>query len=180
VSRLGSTARICGPANALPSTIRRVGNRRQSVGLGREADTILGQLRMLRRDLLRNPYVDAAEHGLTGPQVTVMALLVSKGPLSLTDLSRSLSMSHSTASGIVDRLETRGLVRRTADAADRRRTAITVTEGVRRYVRELEEGPSGRLVRLLRAATPSQRVAIKKGLTLLCKLLRSSDAPRRA
>jgi MarR family transcriptional regulator, organic hydroperoxide resistance regulator len=140
----------------------------------READTILGQLRMLRRDLFRNPYADAAEHGLTGPQVTVMALLVSKGPLTLTELSRSLSMSHSTASGIVDRLERRGLVRRTTDAADRRRTAIAVTESVRRYVRQLEEGPSGRLVRVLRNATPVQRAAIKRGLTLLCELLDSS------
>jgi DNA-binding MarR family transcriptional regulator len=140
----------------------------------READTILGQLRMLRRDLLRNPYADAAEHGLTGPQVMVMALLVSKGPLTLTELSRSLSMSHSTASGIVDRLETRGLVRRTTDAADRRRTAIAVTESVRRYVHQLEEGPSGRLVRVLRIATPVQRAAIKRGLTLLCELINSS------
>jgi DNA-binding MarR family transcriptional regulator len=146
--------------------------------LARDADAILSQLRMLRRDVLRNPYADAAEHGLTGPQVTVMALVVSKGPLTLTELSRSLSMSHSTASGIVDRLETRGLVRRTPDAADRRRTAITVTEGVRRYVRELEEGPSGRLVRVLRTATPAQRAVIKRGLTLLCELLGSSGAPR--
>jgi DNA-binding MarR family transcriptional regulator len=156
------------------STIRRVRSRRLDAGVVREADTILGQLRMLRRDLFRNPYADAAEHGLTGPQVTVMALLVSKGPLTLTELSRSLSMSHSTASGIVDRLERRGLVRRTTDAADRRRTAIAVTESVRRYVRQLEEGPSGRLVRVLRNATPVQRAAIKRGLTLLCELLDSS------
>jgi DNA-binding MarR family transcriptional regulator len=111
---------------------------------------------------------------MTGPQVTVMACLVSRGPLTLTELSRTLGMSHSTASGIVDRLQSRGLVRRAEDAADRRRTSIEVTEAVRRYVRELEEGPSGRLVRVLAAATPTQRAAIKKGLTLLCDLLGSS------
>lgn len=155
-----------------------VPDHRQNAGLAREAETILGQLRVLRRDLLRNPFADAAQHGLTGPQVTVMALLVSRGSLSLTELSRSLSMSHSTASGIVDRLEARGLVRRTADAADRRRTVIAVTENVRRYVRELEEGPSGRLVRVLGTATPAQRAAIKKGLTLLCKILGRQEAPR--
>jgi DNA-binding MarR family transcriptional regulator len=161
----------------MASTIRRVKQRRHA-SMAREADRILGQLRILRRDLLRNPYADAAEHGLTGPQVTVMAQLVTKGPLTLTDLSRSLSMSHSTASGIVDRLETRGLVRRTADTADRRRTAIAVTDGVRRYVRELEEGPAGKLVKVLRTATPVQRAVIRRGLTLLCELLGASGTRR--
>ncbi len=114
---------------------------------------------------------------MTGPQVTVMACLVSRGPIALTELSRTLGMSHSTASGIVDRLQSRGLVRRTEDAADRRRTSIEVTEAVRRYVRELEEGPSGRLVGVLAVATPSQRAAIKKGLELLRDLLSSHRKP---
>jgi MarR family transcriptional regulator, organic hydroperoxide resistance regulator len=164
--------------DGLASTITRVRNHRQKAALVRAAETILAQLRRLRRDLLRNPYADAAGHGLTGPQVMVMALLVSKGPLTLTELSRALGMSHSTASGIVDRLEARDLVRRAADPDDRRRTAIAVTDGVRRYVRELEEGPSGRLVRALVAATPVQRSAITHGLSLLCELLDSSQHRR--
>jgi len=114
---------------------------------------------------------------MTGPQVTVMASRVSRGPITLTELSRTLGMSHSTASGIVDRLQARGLVRRAEDAADRRRTSIEVTEAVRRYVRELEVGPSGRLMGVLAAATPTQRVAIKKGLELRRDLLGASRKP---
>ncbi len=163
----------------LDITITRVPHSEQDSVTAREAETILGQLRMLRRDLLRNPFADAAERGLTGPQVTVMTRLVTRGPLTLTELSRSLSMSHSTASGIVDRLEARGLVRRSTDAADRRRTTIAVTDRVTRYVRQLAEGPSGRLARLLRRATPAQRAAIKRGLTLLCTLLERADDDRR-
>src|SRR5262249_28787877 len=104
---------------------------------------------------------------------------VRKGAMTLTELSRSLGMSHSSASGIVDRLEARGLVRRTEDTRDRRRTSIAVTEGVRRYVRELEEGPSGRLARALAAATPVQRAAIGKGLRLLRDLLAADGGTRR-
>ncbi len=74
----GASARL--GANTLSSTIRRVRKHQPHAGLARDADAILGQLRTLRRALLRNPYADAAAHGLTGPQVTVMALLVSKGP----------------------------------------------------------------------------------------------------
>ena len=147
--------------------------RRQDSALRQQAEEILATVRVLWRDLLRNPYADAEQHGMTGPQITVMACLVSKGPMTLTELSRSLGMSHSSASGIVDRLQARGLVRRTEDATDRRRTSIEVTEAVQRYVRELEVGPSGRLVEALGNATPAQRVAIKRGLDLLCHLLGS-------
>lgn len=137
-----------------------------------EAEEILALVRVLRRDLLRNPTEDAEGAGLTGPQVSVMACLVGRGATTLTDLSRMLGMNHSTASGIVDRLQSRGLVRRTQDPADQRRTRILVTEKVTRYVHELQEGPSGRLARALAGASAAQRRAIKKSLTLLCELLR--------
>ncbi len=136
-----------------------------------ETEEILAHLRALRRDLLRNPFADAAGSGLTGPQVTVMACLVGAGPLTLTGLSQQLGISHSTASGIVDRLQARGLVRRTPDTEDRRRTRIIVTEDVTRYVRDLEEGPSGRLAAALANVSPAQRRAIREGLRLLRELL---------
>ena len=139
--------------------------------LAAEAQEILGLLRALRRDLARNPFADAERSGLTGPQVTAMTCLVTRGALTLTELSRAMGTSHSTASGIVDRLEARGLVRRTPDVADRRRTRIVVTEEVTRYVQELEEGPPGRLVAALRRASPRQRRAIRQGLALLRELL---------
>jgi DNA-binding MarR family transcriptional regulator len=145
--------------------------------LARDADEILAKVRGLWRELLRNPHVEAEQSGITGPQVTVMACLVARGPTTLTELSRTLGMSHSSASGIVDRLEARELVRRTADVTDRRRTSIEVTEAVRRYVRELEDGPSGRLVRVLEAASAADRAAIKKGLKLLSDLLGSRRTP---
>src|ERR687885_703833 len=117
--------------------------------LAAEAEEILGLLRALRRDLARNPFADAERSGLTGHQVTAMTCLVTRGPLTLTGLSRALATSHRTASGIVDRLQARGLVRRTPDEADRRRTRIVVTEEVTQYVRELEDGPAGRVAAAL-------------------------------
>ena len=142
-----------------------------------EAEEILVHVKALQRTMLRNPLADAERSGLTGPQVNVMACLVRRGPITLTELSRHVGMSHSTASGIVDRLQSRGFVRRTKDATDRRRTRIAVTEKVARYVRELEEGPSGRLAATLERATADQRNAIRKGLKLLRELLEAPAAP---
>lgn len=144
---------------------------RHSPAVMRQAEETLVHIRALWKDLFRNPYAEAAESGVTGPQVTVMTFLVTRGPLTLTDLSRLIGMSHSTASGIVDRLEARGLVRRSPDPKDQRRTAIAITDKVTRYVRELESGPSGRLAAALANATPDQRRAIAEGLETLRAVL---------
>jgi DNA-binding MarR family transcriptional regulator len=144
---------------------------RRDPALMRETEDVLAHIRALWRTLFRNPFVEAEESGLTGPQVTVIASLVTRGPMMLTELSRTLGMSHSTASGIVDRLESRGLVQRNPDAADKRRTRIVVTDKVTRYVNELEAGPAGRLSTALATATLEQRRAIAKGLQLLRELV---------
>ena len=137
----------------------------------REAEETLADVRTLWRVLFRDPFEEAREGGLTGPQVRLMACLVARGPLTLTVLSRTLGMSHSTASGIVDRLEARGLVRRSPDATDRRRTAIEITDNVARYVGELEAGPAGRLASVLEQASADQRRVIRRGLRTLRRLL---------
>ncbi|HEX2360712.1 MAG TPA: MarR family transcriptional regulator [Jiangellaceae bacterium] len=152
---------------------------RREPALTRETEATLAHIRALWRDLFRNPFAEAEASGLTGPQVTLIASLVSRGPMTLTELSRALGMSHSTASGIVDRLASRGLLQRTPDATDRRRRRIVVTDKVTRYVRELEAGPAGRLATALAAATTEQRRSITRGLQLLRELL-DRAGPRKA
>ena len=140
-----------------------------------EAQEIVAHVRALRRDLLHATTADVGpdieRSGLTGPQISAMTHLVMQGPTTLTELSRAMGISHSTASGIVDRLQARGLVQRTQDSADRRYTRVSVTEQVQRYVEQLGEGPLGRLADALERATPQQRQTIREGLVLLRQLL---------
>jgi MarR family transcriptional regulator, organic hydroperoxide resistance regulator len=148
--------------------------------IAQQAEDTLAHVRVLWRHLFRNPFTEAREHGVTTPQVTVISCLLTRGPMTLTELSRILGMGHSTASGIVDRLESRGLLSRSRDAADNRRTTITVSDRVTRYVRELEAGPSGRLAAVLASATADQRRTIADGLQVLRELLEGSTQLARA
>lgn len=143
-----------------------------------EAEDIVAEIRGLRRALFRHPSEEGERHGVTGPQRSVMACLVARGPMTVTEISGALGMGHSTASGIVDRLESRGLVRRSEDAADRRRTRIAVTSKVTSYVSRLEMGPFGVLAQGLAAASAEDRHAIRKGLKLLRDLLRERTSPQ--
>lgn len=65
--------------------------------------------------------------GLTGPQVAVLQIVARLGPTPVTVLARSVHLSAGTASGIIDRLERRGLVRRARSDADRRTVLISIT-----------------------------------------------------
>ncbi len=129
------------------------------------------------RQILRKPLeTEIAQGDLTGPQRSVMEALVHSGGLSVKQLSRSVGLSHSTVSGIVDRLEARGLVRRTANAADRRLSIITITRTVREY---LQTGlPAPRLspiVQALSGASPAQQTSIVDALRTLHNLLTNCE-----
>jgi DNA-binding MarR family transcriptional regulator len=136
-----------------------------------QAQEIVAHIRALRRDLLCASADDIARSGLTGPQVSVMAHLVMHGPTTVTELARELGISHSTVSGIVDRLQARSLVQRIQDDADRRYTRIRVTERVDHYVQNMEVGAFGRLATALGNATDEERRTIRDGLALLRALL---------
>jgi DNA-binding MarR family transcriptional regulator len=144
-----------------------------------EAHAVMEHVRALRQELLTGapePVGDEAGSGLTGPQVAAMTHLVTRGPGTVTELARALHLSHSTTSGIVDRLQARGFVTRTRDEHDRRVTRIAPTGLVTDYVQRLEVGPFGRLTRALAAASDDERRAVLDGLAALRTLL---DAERR-
>ncbi|GAA2221445.1 hypothetical protein GCM10010232_02060 [Streptomyces amakusaensis] len=69
----------------------------------------------------------AARHQLTGIQARVLALLARR-PLPMRRLAERLKCEPSNITGLVDRLEARGMVRRRADPADRRVKLVVVTD----------------------------------------------------
>lgn len=71
----------------------------------------------------------AAEHALTGAQARVLGLLAQE-PLPMRRIAERLKCEPSNITGIVDRLETRRLVERRPDPADRRiKLAAPTAEG---------------------------------------------------
>jgi len=70
----------------------------------------------------------ARQHGLTGPQVTVLKILEGFGTLSLSELGDRMSAKRSTITGIVDRMERDGLVRRRRSSEDRRVIHLEATD----------------------------------------------------
>jgi DNA-binding MarR family transcriptional regulator len=140
---------------------------------------IAAQAALMDRDLsgirraLRKPLEAEVSRGdLTVPQRAAMAVIVRHHGISLKDLSREVSLAHSTVSGIVDRLEKRGMLVRRQDPADGRITRIHPSAEVEAFVRDripvLSQCP---LEAALKRATDKERAAIAKSLQRLRELL---------
>ncbi|WP_060884842.1 MarR family winged helix-turn-helix transcriptional regulator [Streptomyces caniscabiei] len=80
----------------------------------------------------------AAEHSLTGAQARLLGLL-SLEPLPMRRLAQKLRCEPSNVTGIVDRLEARGLVERRPDPNDRRVKLAAATDDGRRVARSLRD-----------------------------------------
>ncbi|HEX4211853.1 MAG TPA: MarR family transcriptional regulator [Candidatus Dormibacteraeota bacterium] len=66
------------------------------------------------------------DHGLT-PQQAQMLCRLHPGPVRMAELSRALHLEKSSLTGLVDRVEARGLVSRRRDAGDRRACQVELT-----------------------------------------------------
>ncbi|MFE6283720.1 MarR family winged helix-turn-helix transcriptional regulator [Streptomyces sp. NPDC057877] len=80
----------------------------------------------------------AADHALTGAQAKLLGLL-SLEPLPMRKLANKLKCEPSNVTGIVDRLESRGLVERRPDPVDRRVKLAAATAEGRRVAKDLRE-----------------------------------------
>ena len=125
------------------------------------------------REIIRRPLdAEFARGNLTGPQQSAIRALISSEGMSLKQLSAELGLAHSTVSGIVDRLEARGLVKRRPGKTDARLTRIAVTRAVRNFVRDtIPELSAHPLAEALRRVQPSDRRRIIDGVQALRKAL---------
>ncbi|MBF8194408.1 MarR family transcriptional regulator [Nonomuraea sp. K274] len=88
------------------------------------------------------------EHDLTPQQAQLLCLLM-RGPVGMTELTRSLHLEKSSLTGLVDRAEKRGLVARCRDSRDRRACRIALTCDGARVAVLAHEGVTERLEALM-------------------------------
>ena len=101
------------------------------------ADDLAEQLEHLARLVFRHRRAVVARHGLTPPLARALQRLDADRPRAMADLADVLECDASNVTGIVDRLEAKGLVeRRTADH-DRRAKTVAVTPTGQRLSRRL-------------------------------------------
>ncbi|WP_431919706.1 MarR family winged helix-turn-helix transcriptional regulator [Nonomuraea jabiensis] len=78
--------------------------------------------------LVQHVFADVSrERDITPQQAQLLCVLTSGDGIGMTDLSRLLHLEKPSLTGLVDRAERRGLVRRVRDDADRRACRVELT-----------------------------------------------------
>jgi len=128
-----------------------------------EAAEVVRSLRRLFKGIHEYSKALQKRSGLSSPQAWALTILDAGGQLSLRELAERMYAHPSTVSGIMERLVTRGVVRRQTDPRDRRGIRLSLT-------------PAGR--RLLRSSPPPVQVGLRRALVGMpaarLKILRES------
>jgi len=106
----------------------------------------------------RQMHLALAAHNLTPPQYAVLKIASkSPGGISVTDLAEAAGMLLPTATGILNRLEERGLVLRQRSPLDRRTQLVTVTPPALLILKEFEQRTRESIKTLLAKVNPEDR-----------------------
>src|SRR5512133_1412746 len=136
---------------------------------------------LARRRSLRDPVAASCEAlGLTAPQIHALLWLGHDGPLTMGELARRISVTDKTVTGVVDRLELDGFLRRKRDAADRRVVRARATDRGAAVSRDIEDGVTEKLVQLLGLLAPEDRRALVGILERLTERLEEPPDPHAA
>ncbi len=90
-------------------------------------EQILTALRRVTRAVDRYSRQLAQNHGLTGPQALIMTQVARSDGIGMGELARRVNLSQGTVTDIANRLESRQLLVRQRDSADRRRVTLSLT-----------------------------------------------------
>jgi DNA-binding MarR family transcriptional regulator len=117
------------------------------------ADVVLVRLSFLVQSI----YADAcAKHGLSPAQAQLLCVIKDQ-PRGMTELTRILGLERPGLTGLVDRVQQRGLVERQAVPHDRRAVMLTPTAGGKRIAEEFHAEVSERLQQLMADLPPAER-----------------------
>jgi DNA-binding MarR family transcriptional regulator len=125
-------------------------------------DAVLTASRLLLAVSARS--VAAVDDTITLPQLRLLVVLDTKGPVKLIELAEHLAVNPSTATRMVDRLTAAGRVVRTANPATRREVILELTDEGRRVVREVTEHRREEIHRIVARMEPSTRQGLVDAL----------------
>jgi DNA-binding MarR family transcriptional regulator len=113
----------------------------------------------------------ATEHNITGPQLICLYSIVNEGPLTQSALSKRYSLSASTVTGILDRLEIKGLVIRERSKSDRRKIKVNATDKGLELVKKAPSLLQDKLAEAIRKQTELEQAAITLSLERIVELM---------
>jgi DNA-binding MarR family transcriptional regulator len=146
------------------------------------ADRILDGMIRVFYEARQHSQTLKARYGITAAQLQLLKLLEKAGDHTHSELSERLYLRGSTVSGIIDRLEKRGLVRRKRSRVDRRLVRVGLSDEGRTLLASVPRGQSkfGALRHFVRELPPAEGENFARVLEKIAIFLRSKPGETKA
>ncbi len=117
----------------------------------------------------------ARDYALSVPQLLCLQCLQEKGRMSMSGIAEHMMVSVSTVTGIVDRLEKKGLLERRRLSGDRRIITITLTDSGRSLPKNTPPAVHHSIIHAVRMLSESERANLYQTLESLHRLIDGAD-----
>jgi DNA-binding MarR family transcriptional regulator len=112
---------------------------------------------------------------VSAPQVATLLTLFDEGPLSPSMIARHIMVNSSTVTGIIDRLEQKGLVFRLRNSPDRRIVTVELTESGKKLAQNAPPPIQQKIVEGLSQLSEQEMNSIVQSLTRLTEMVDAQD-----
>ncbi|CAM3825188.1 MarR family winged helix-turn-helix transcriptional regulator [Kibdelosporangium persicum] len=126
-------------------------------------DAVLAASRLLVTVSARS--IAAVDDTITIPQFRLLVVLGSEGPQKLTSVAQALGVNPSTATRMVDRLVTAGLIDRQPNPASRRELVVALTRRGRTVVSNVTKRRRAQIEQIVGQMSPTSRRGLVRALS---------------
>lgn len=145
--------------------------------VGSLADQIIAEMRPFMAHQRHKWAAQCQAYGLSMTHFQVLAILAAEGPTPMNRLADELGVGDSNLTGIIGRLEERGVVARVHDAADRRMVRAQLTSAGVDMLRRVEDTRLGHMRQLVESLTAHEQRTLLNGLKTLTTAQERVHAP---
>ena len=100
------------------------------------SDSVMIALRKIIQAIELNSRRLVKRVGLTGPQLVILQEIARCGEVTAGEIAKAVSLSQATVTGILERMEKRGLLARQRSDRDKRRILVRITKSGRQILQE--------------------------------------------
>lgn len=136
---------------------------------------IMQSLRRIFKAIQDYSHEVSDKFGITGPQLWALKTISQNENLSLSDLSRRMYLHPSTMTGLMDRLEKKGYVKRNRDQVDRRVIYLQLTAEGKKLVKRAPNPVQGRMIYGLRNLKKGELSLIYDSVKKLVEIMEAQN-----
>ena len=165
--------------NTMSKTVTKTPNpSRKEISIGTPSDLVKQIIHQIRRVIHAKELYTKELHkhySITAAQLNCLLALHENGPMPPSQIAKLIMVKSSTVTGIVDRLETKGLVVRLRNSSDRRVINIDLTKAGVKLAENAPPPIQQKILDGLKELSPKDLKVILKSLSILTRALDVHD-----